>query len=652
MDKRFITGLLTLFLITLSSILEAQVSNPYIINGNAYQENCNCYTLTNDLNFQSGSVWNKYKIDLTQSFDYTFNVFLGCRDADGADGIAFVLQPIGTSIGTYGGGLGYMGISPSVGILIDTWQNIEFHDPPYDHMVIFKNGNIDCANLPDVLDGPVPALPNYGNIEDCQWHLFHITWNASNHLLTAQIDNMQTVQATIDMISQVFGGNPQVYWGFTGATGGATNHQRFCTSLNPGFSLSANQNTCFPTPIYFQDSSRSFGTIIKWVWNFGDGTVDSVSQPAAHTYSSPGIYNVKLNIVGNNGCLSDTFKRQIVVGSKPIAYFGYPYPIACGTGPFTLTDSSYVQFGTINDWTWNINNGQTIISTQTGALTQNFSISTQNVSLTVSTAEGCVSDPISHSFPVYPVPATTMSTENACFGDPVSFQATNADPSVNISQWYWFPGDGTIDSGATIIHNYKDGGQFNVRLFALSDQGCPSDTLSSLVTIYRTHAFAGNDTIVAIGQPLQLHAQGGTIYEWEPASGLNNNQIADPIATLEQNATYVLTASTDVGCPSYDTINIKVYKGPEIYAPNAFTPNNDGRNDRFRCISVGMATINFFRIYNRYGQLMYSSKNTSEGWDGNFNGSPQPVGTYVWMVEGIDYKGVTHFEKGTVTLIR
>src|SRR5215470_13056678 len=119
MDKRFFQALLALILTCLSSLLEAQVSNPYIINGNAYQENCNCYTLTDDQNFLSGSVWNKYKIDLTQSFDFTFNVFLGCRDADGADGIAFVLQPIGTSIGTFGGGLGYMGVSSSVGILID-----------------------------------------------------------------------------------------------------------------------------------------------------------------------------------------------------------------------------------------------------------------------------------------------------------------------------------------------------------------------------------------------------------------------------------------------------------------------------------------------------------------------------------------------------
>ena len=104
----------------INSVLVSQTTNPYFINGNAYQENCNCYTLTPDINTQSGSLWNINKIDLNQSFDYSFNVNLGCTDALGADGIVFVLQPINVNIGTSGGGLGYQGVTPSIGIAIDT----------------------------------------------------------------------------------------------------------------------------------------------------------------------------------------------------------------------------------------------------------------------------------------------------------------------------------------------------------------------------------------------------------------------------------------------------------------------------------------------------------------------------------------------------
>ncbi|HRO75684.1 MAG TPA: hypothetical protein PLP27_06015, partial [Crocinitomicaceae bacterium] len=112
----------------------------YVINGNSTQDNCNCYTLTPDVGTQYGSVWNVNKISLNNSFDFNFTVFLGHNDA-GADGIAFVLQPISTSVGSSGGGLGFGGITPSLGVTIDTYQNAG--DPSYDHIAYQKNGDVD-----------------------------------------------------------------------------------------------------------------------------------------------------------------------------------------------------------------------------------------------------------------------------------------------------------------------------------------------------------------------------------------------------------------------------------------------------------------------------------------------------------------------------
>ncbi len=115
---------------------------------------------------------------------------------------------------------------------------------------------------------------------------------------------------------------------------------------------------------------------------------------------------------------------------------------------------------------------------------------------------------------------------------------------------------------------------------------------------------------------------------------------------------YIVKAYTVFGCPTYDTINIKAYKGPAIYVPNAFTPDNNGINDWFHPVIVGMASVDYFEVFSRTGQKVYSSQESSKGWDGNFNGKPQPVGTYVWLVRGKDYLGNTHSEKGTVVLIR
>src|SRR5215831_18585572 len=104
----------------LSFLFAASISklslSQYILNGSATQIRCNCYTLTTETKNQSGSVWNANKINLSNSFDFYFNVYLGCIDSTGADGITFILQPISTSIGAIGEGLGFEGVSPSVGI--------------------------------------------------------------------------------------------------------------------------------------------------------------------------------------------------------------------------------------------------------------------------------------------------------------------------------------------------------------------------------------------------------------------------------------------------------------------------------------------------------------------------------------------------------
>src|SRR5580704_4530821 len=144
--KNLLKSLLTILLLPCYIVSIAQVSEPFYINGNAYREDCNCYTLTDDRVNEAGSAWNKNKIDLTQSFDFSFNVFLGCHDSSGADGIVFVLQNNDSgTIGANARDMGYGGITPSIGISIDTYQNPEYNDPSYDHIAIQKNGDLNHA---------------------------------------------------------------------------------------------------------------------------------------------------------------------------------------------------------------------------------------------------------------------------------------------------------------------------------------------------------------------------------------------------------------------------------------------------------------------------------------------------------------------------
>jgi hypothetical protein len=198
----------------------------YVVNGTATANGNDCFTLTQPYQGQVGSVWYENLMTLAYDFDMTFQVYLGTSD-DGADGLAFVMQPVSTGLGASGGGIGYQGISPSIAVEYDTWQN---DDPTYDHIAIHRNGDVNTST--GAVAGPIQASASSANIEDGQWHSTRITWDASTKTLTVYFDGVLRLTYVNDITANTFGGNPAVYWGITGATGAAYNLQQFCvTSL-------------------------------------------------------------------------------------------------------------------------------------------------------------------------------------------------------------------------------------------------------------------------------------------------------------------------------------------------------------------------------------------------------------------------------------
>jgi gliding motility-associated-like protein len=221
-----------------------------------------------------------------------------------------------------------------------------------------------------------------------------------------------------------------------------------------------------------------------------------------------------------------------------------------------------------------------------------------------------------------------------------------------VAQWYWQIDTDPLDSGQSISRTYNQEDTLNVALWAESLQGCRSDTVTHQVMIQASHAYAGRDTAVALGYPIQLNATGGDYYEWTPASGLDNPDIEDPVANISTDTRYTVTAYSSAGCASYASIFVKVFKGPAIYVPGAFTPNGDGINDVLKIVCPGIRSLNYFRVYDRWGIEVFHSTDTRATWDGTVGGQPLPTGSYVWMISGVDFSGQPLSEKGTVMLIR
>ncbi|CAN5550886.1 hypothetical protein BH10BAC2_BH10BAC2_40500 [soil metagenome] len=194
-------------------------------------------------------------------------------------------------------------------------------------------------------------------------------------------------------------------------------------------------------------------------------------------------------------------------------------------------------------------------------------------------------------------------------------------------------------------------------LTAYDTKGCPKPGIDSIIinVLPEILAYAGHDTAVVINQPLQLNGSGGTAYQWLPVTGLSSATIPNPVALFyyPSDNMYRLLVTNQAGCIDSAFLNIKVYKTiPSIFVPTGFTPNKDGKNDILRPILAGMQRIEIFSVYNRLGQLIFSTSETGKGWDGTVGGVLQSTGTFVWMVKAIDYTGKPYFQKGTVTLIR
>ncbi len=270
----------------------------------------------------------------------------------------------------------------------------------------------------------------------------------------------------------------------------------------------------------------------------------------------------------------------------------------------------------------------------------------------VASVGSCSTSDVINIKPV-PYPTANASVDTSiCFGKTTVLKA-----SITASQYTWSPVS-TLLNENTLTPVAGPQNTTSYILMVTDVLGCPkpvSDTVTVTV-IPKLPAFAGRDTAIVAGQSLQLNASGGLIYTWSPSTGMDNPNISNPILNLNagyDTITYRVRVSTPEGCAATDDIKITVFKTqPDIFIPTAFTPNGDRLNDVLIPKAVGMKQFNYFRVYNRWGVMLYSTTQQGQGWDGTYAGTAQASGTYVFAAQAIDYTGKPIIKKGTVVLIR
>jgi gliding motility-associated-like protein len=269
---------------------------------------------------------------------------------------------------------------------------------------------------------------------------------------------------------------------------------------------------------------------------------------------------------------------------------------------------------------------------------------------------GCNGDVQSGLVYVVPPPIPNAGTDAiVCFGTTFRLNGSGG------TSYQWSPSNYLSNPGlSNPVTKLPSAGTYKY-ILSVSTNGCPSlikDTVS-ITMLAPVNVFAGMDTFVTANQPLQLNAvdvnsSGFTSYIWSPSFGLNNPVGKTPIAVLNNLGTtsYIVTARTTEGCEEKDEIRITVFAKADLYVPTAFTPNGDGLNDFAVVIPVGLKELKYFSIFNRWGELVFSTKDPSIGWNGTYKGKQQDGNVFIWSTEGIDYNGNLIRKKGMVTLIR
>ncbi|MBS1586809.1 MAG: gliding motility-associated C-terminal domain-containing protein [Bacteroidetes bacterium] len=255
---------------------------------------------------------------------------------------------------------------------------------------------------------------------------------------------------------------------------------------------------------------------------------------------------------------------------------------------------------------------------------------------------------------VYPSFKTDFADSGLhCPSAPISFTDLSTSSYNPINSWLWNFGDNQYSSDQNPSHSFAHGNTYNVTLISGNYLGC-SDTVTKSIYIENFHPMAGNDTIIVVGEHINFNATGGIEYLWTPAANLNTDIGPNPIGSYPDTGhfAYNVYIKSAEGCEANDSLKVWVVAQPSWFVPNAFTPNGDGKNDFIKPIAIGYSANNFFRIYDRFGEKVYESKDFSQGWDGNYYGQPAEVGTYFWELSVTNRYGKKEFYKGDLTLIR
>lgn len=359
--------------------------------------------------------------------------------------------------------------------------------------------------------------------------------------------------------------------------------------------------------------------------------------PAAGT-----IYKIELTPKDGYGC-TDTITAQLQ-NTLTVGANAGPDKTACNLSPVQIGVAATPGL----NYTWSPATG--LSDPKLANPSASPAVSTKYVVTVRSEGGGClITDTVQ-------VTAVNIDNSVSLTGNPVYCIGSGPFPELRLNladSIQWFK-DSVPMIGATQT-NYivKGTGKYYAQLF---NKACPLPVSSKETSLFVDIPKPGITYPVqdaAYNFPLKLQSRNfGTSVLWTPSINLDNANIYNPTFRGLNQQLYTVKIETATGCITVDTQLVKTHKQIDIFVPTAFTPNGDGYNDYLRPVLMGIVKVNYFRVYNRWGTLIFEMKSDLPGWNGKINDVQQRMQSVVWTIEAVDVDGGVHFKQGTSVLIR
>ena len=398
---------------------------------------------------------------------------------------------------------------------------------------------------------------------------------------------------------------------------------------------------CINTPVTFFDTSFSyFSAVNSWRWYFSGGT-HTIPNPVM-TFSSAGTYPVALAVTNTNGC-KDSITTTVTIHNLPSVKAVSDTSICVGDAAI-LTAAGGVSYVWTQAATLSCDSCQTTAATP---------VVTTSYIVTGTDINGC------QNRDTVKVSLQTVTTSEVGNGGEICQDSTFQLIASGAQYYEWMPADVLNNH---LIHNPLSSPSQTTTFTVITREGsCEPDTHTIRVVVHPKPVIdAGPDQTIVAGSGVILNAKGSNIetFLWSPAQNLSCESCSSPEASPKTTTIYKVIATSLRGCRASDTVIVRVLcDQSQLFIPNSFSPNADGQNDIFYPRGTGLKTITSFRVYNRWGELLFERRgiqlnDVSNGWDGSYKGAGLSPDTYVYVLNGICDNDEPISWQGDVTLLR